>query len=83
MKITICCLSAIDANRLHIPIFQMEAENRCKDFHTIGLAVQMREEGIHGIPVSDYTDENVSSKMVGIIQSYVGIADRFVWRKTK
>lgn len=49
----------------------------------ISLAVQMKEEGLHGIPVPDYTDENVSSKVVGIIQSYVGIVDRFVWRKTK
>ena len=49
----------------------------------ISLAVDMKEEGLCGIPVPDYTDENVSSKVVGIIQSYVGIVDRFVWRKTK
>lgn len=42
-----------------------------------------REEGLCGIPVPDYTDENVSSKVVGIVQSYVGIVDRFVWRKVK
>ena len=47
----------------------------------ISLAVDMREEGLCGIPVPDYTDVNVSSKVVGIIQSYVGIVDRFVWRK--
>ena len=49
----------------------------------IEIAAEMREEGLGGIPVPDYTDENVSSKVVGIIQSYVGIVDRFVWRKTK
>ncbi len=49
----------------------------------IEMAAEMREEGLCGIPVPDYTDENVSSKVVGIIQSYVGIVDRFVWRKTK
>ena len=49
----------------------------------IEMAAEMREEGLGGIPVPDYTDENVSSKVVGIIQSYVGIVDRFVWRKTK
>ena len=43
----------------------------------------MREEGLCGIPVPDYMDENVSSKVVGIVQSYVGIVDRFVWRKVK
>ena len=47
----------------------------------IEIAAEMREEGLGGIPVPDYTDENVSSKVVGIIQSYVGIVDRFVWRK--
>ena len=47
----------------------------------IGLAIQMREEGFSGILVPDYTDENVSSKVVGIIQSYVRIVDRVVWRK--
>lgn len=48
----------------------------------ITLAVEMKEEGILGTPVPDYTDTNVSGKVVGIIQSYVGIVDRFVWRKT-
>lgn len=48
----------------------------------ITLAVEMKEEGILGIPVPDYTDTNVSGKVIGIIQSYVGIVDRFVWRKT-
>lgn len=47
----------------------------------IGLAIQMREERFSGILVPDYTDENVSSKVVGIIQSYVRIVDRVVWRK--
>ena len=49
----------------------------------IELAVEMREEGLYGVPVPDYTDENVSSKVIGIIQSYVGIVDRFVWRKDR
>lgn len=44
---------------------------------------EAKKEGVCGIPVPDYTDVNVSSKVVGIIQSYVGIVDRFVWRKEK
>ncbi len=50
---------------------------------SIDLAVEMNRNGIQGIPVPDYTDENVSSKVVQIIQSYVGIVNRVVWRKEK
>ena len=44
---------------------------------------QMKEEveKEYGIPVPDYTDDNVSAKVVKIIQSYVGIVNRMVWRK--
>ena len=48
---------------------------------TVELAVAMHEDGSHGIPVPDYTDENVSDKVVGIIRSYTGIVNRMVWRK--
>ena len=41
----------------------------------------MNEEGDYGIPVPDYIEENVSTKVVKIIQSYTGVVDRFVWRK--
>lgn len=47
----------------------------------VELAVSMHRDGIRGIPVPDYTDENVSDKVVGIIQSYTGIVNRMVWRK--
>ena len=48
---------------------------------TLALAVQLREEGRFGTPVPDYTDVNVSTKVVGIIQSYTHVVDRMVWRK--
>ena len=35
-----------------------------------------------GIPVPDYVDENVSTKVVKLIQSYAGVVDKMVWRKT-
>ena len=38
-------------------------------------------DGDYGIPVPNYTDENVSSKVVKIIQSYTGVVDKMVWRK--
>lgn len=45
------------------------------------LAVEMNRNGLHGIPVSDYADMNVSGKVLKIVQSYTGIVDRMVWRK--
>lgn len=47
----------------------------------VRTAVALEEDGHHGIPVSDYVDENVSTKVVKIIQSYTGIVDKMVWRK--
>ncbi len=48
---------------------------------SVDLAVEMVRNGDNGIPVPDYTDTNVSSKVVKIIQSYVGIVNKMVWRK--
>ena len=47
----------------------------------VALAVETVKNGDNGIPVPDYTDENVSSKVVKLIQSYTHVVDRFVWRK--
>ena len=47
----------------------------------VRTAVALEESGCHGIPVPDYVDENVSTKVVKIIQSYTGIVDKMVWRK--
>ena len=49
--------------------------------NAIDTAVTLNKLGDNGIPVPDYTDENVSTKVVKIIQSYTGIVDRMVWRK--
>ena len=48
----------------------------------VDTAVSMNAAGDHGTPVPDYLDENVSTKVVKIIQSYTGIVDRMVWRKS-
>ena len=47
----------------------------------VECAVDMNNNGDHGMPVPDYTDEIVSTKVVKIIQSYVGIVNKMVWRK--
>lgn len=47
----------------------------------VDTAVEMNKSGDYGIPVPDYTDENVSTKVVKIIQSYTGIVNKMVWRK--
>ena len=48
---------------------------------SVELAVQMHQAKDYGIPVPDYIDTNVSSKVVKIIQSYTETVNRFVWRK--
>ena len=47
----------------------------------VDTAVAMNKNGDLGIPVPDYVEENVSSKVVKIIQSYTGVVDKMVWRK--
>jgi UDP-N-acetylglucosamine 2-epimerase (non-hydrolysing) len=47
----------------------------------VDTAVTMNQNGDYGIPVPDYIEENVSTKVVKIIQSYTGIVNRMVWRK--
>lgn len=44
-------------------------------------AVEMNRNGDLGIPVPDYVEENVSDKVVKIIQSYTGVVNKMVWRK--
>ena len=47
----------------------------------VDMAVEMVKNGDNGIPVPDYVDENVSDKVVKIIQSYTGVVNKMVWRK--
>jgi len=48
---------------------------------SVDTAVEMNKNGDYGIPVPDYIEENVSTKVVKIIQSYVGVVNKMVWRK--
>jgi UDP-N-acetylglucosamine 2-epimerase (non-hydrolysing) len=47
----------------------------------VETAVEMNKNGDLGIPVPDYVEENVSTKVVKIIQSYTGVVNKMVWRK--
>ena len=47
----------------------------------VDTAVEMNLDGDNGLPVPDYVDENVSTKVVKIIQSYTGVVNKMVWRK--
>ena len=48
---------------------------------SVDTAVEMNKNGDYGIPVPNYIEENVSTKVVKIIQSYVGVVNKMVWRK--
>ena len=48
---------------------------------SVDTAVEMNRAGDYGVPVPDYIEENVSSKVVKIIQSYTGVVNKMVWRK--
>ena len=48
---------------------------------SVDVAVELIKNNCPGIPVPDYVDENVSTKVVRIIQSYVGVVNKMVWRK--
>lgn len=47
----------------------------------VDTAVEMNKNGDHGLPVPNYTDEIVSTKVVKLIQSYTGVVNKMVWRK--
>lgn len=47
----------------------------------VDTAVEMNINGDNGIPVPNYTDENVSTKVVKLVQSYIGVVNKMVWRK--
>ena len=47
----------------------------------VETAVEMNNNGDYGIPVPDYVDENVSDKVVKLVQSYTGVVNKMVWRK--
>lgn len=62
--------------------FVLAGIDRHSLLQAVDVAVEMNQNGDLGIPVPDYTDENVSDKVVKIIQSYTGVVNKMVWRKS-
>ena len=50
-------------------------------YRQVDTAVQMNLEGDYGISLPDYVEENVSTKVVKLIQLYTGVVNKMVWRK--
>ena len=61
--------------------FVLAGISESSHLQAVDTAVEMNRNSDFGIPVPDYTDENVSSKVVKIIQSYTGVVNKMVWRK--
>jgi UDP-N-acetylglucosamine 2-epimerase (non-hydrolysing) len=61
--------------------FILAGIDECSLLQAVDTAVTMVTEGDNGLPVPNYTDENVSTKIVKLIQSYTGVVNKMVWRK--
>ena len=61
--------------------FILAGINKHSLLQAVETAVDMNNDGLNGIPVPDYVEENVSSKVVKIIQSFTSVVDKMVWRK--
>lgn len=61
--------------------FILAGIDECSLLQAVDVAIEMQRNGDFGIPVPDYIEENVSDKVVKIIQSYTGIVNRVVWKK--
>ena len=66
---------------LHKACFILAGIDEKSLLQAVDTAVEMNKAGDHGIPVPNYVDENVSTKVVKIIQSYTGVVNKMVWRK--
>lgn len=62
-------------------VFVLAGIDEMSLLQAVDTAVEMNNNGDDGLPVPNYTDENVSTKVVKIIQSYTGVVNKMVWRK--
>ena len=63
--------------------FILAGITKAQVLQAVDIAMTLQTDGELGLPVPDYTDENVSTKIVKLIQSYTGIVNRVVWRKSE
>ena len=61
--------------------FILAGIDECSLLQAVDTAVEMNINGDNGIPVPNYMDENVSTKVVKLVQSYTGVVNKMVWRK--
>ena len=61
--------------------FTLAGINEKSLLQAVETAVELHKKGDYGTPVPDYIDENVSTKVVKLIQSYTGVVNKMVWRK--
>lgn len=62
--------------------FVIAGIDECGLLQAVDVAVEMNRNSDFGVPVPDYSDTNVSTKVVKLIQSYTGIVNKMVWRKS-
>lgn len=83
----------VDADKLksELSYLERQAWNECSDIlagittkellNATDMAIEMKQKGVFGKPCPDYVDETVSMKVVRIIQGYVNVVNKMVWRK--
>ena len=77
----LCQCAPLDAEALDKACFVLAGIDEDSLVQAVETAISMNNDKDYGIPVPDYVEENVSTKVVKIIQSYTGVVNKMVWRK--
>lgn len=80
LRIDEACLKVLEPYKVRNAIILTGIDEHSL-LQAVTTAVYMNDNGNYGIPVPNYVEENVSTKVVKIIQSYTGVVDKMVWRK--
>ena len=84
LSVTLVCIrtSTERPEALDKGCFILAGIDKASLLQAVDTAVEMNRNGDNGVPVPDYMDRNVSTKVVKLIQSYTGIVNKIVWRKS-